>query len=272
MTLSARVAPHLPYVRRFARAVTGSQKSGDAYVASTLEAMLADPSVFPEHLPTRVALYRTFLKILNSVAINNQKSDAGGHPAGLQAVQRNLDSLTPRARQAFLLAAVEEFTLRDAAAVLDVDELEVQQLIDEAGREIARQIATDVVIIEDEPLIALDLEQVVSELGHRVVKIARTQNQAIEAVKAARPGLILADIHLADGGSGLDAVNEILRTFSVPVIFVTAYPQRLLTGKRPEPTFLITKPFSHENVKAVISQALFFDIRGRPEEPKLAHA
>ena len=88
----------------------------------------------------------------------------------------------------------------------------------------------------------------------------------------AKPGLILADIQLADGSSGLDAVNEILRSFSVPVIFVTAYPQRLLTGTRPEPTFLIAKPFHPDNVKAVISQALFFDIRGRPEQPRMATA
>jgi CheY-like chemotaxis protein len=156
--------------------------------------------------------------------------------------------------------------------VLDISPAEVQSLIDEAGREIARQIATDVVIIEDEPLIALDLERLVTSLGHRVVKIARTERQAIEAVSRTRPGLILADIQLADESSGLDAVNEILRQFSVPVIFITAYPQRLLTGTRPEPTFLITKPFHPDNVKAIISQALFFDVRGRPEQPRLATA
>lgn len=133
-------------------------------------------------------------------------------------------------------------------------------------------MATDVVIVEDEPLIALDIEQLVTDLGHRVVKIARTAQHAIEAVERLRPGLLLADIHLADGSSGLDAVNEILRTVSLPVIFLTAFPQRLLTGTRPEPTFLITKPFKPENVKAVISQALFFDIRGRPEQPRLASA
>ena len=166
--------------------------------------------------------------------------------------------------------AVEEFLPSEAAVVLGVDADELRWLIDDAGREIAKQIATDVVIIEDEPLIALDLERLVTALGHRVVKIARTERQAIEAVKRAKPGLILADILLADGSSGLDAVNEILRTFSVPVIFVTAYPQRLLTGTRPEPTFLITKPLHPDNVKAIISQALFFDIRGRPEQPRLA--
>lgn len=268
MSVSERVAPHLPYLRRFARAVTGSQTSGDAYVVSTLEALLADPSVYADNLPPRVALYRAFLKILNSVELNNHTSDQG-HP-GVDAVKRNLESLTPPARQAFLLVAVEEFTPHQAAQVLDVSEQDIQGFIDEAGREIARQMATDVVIIEDEPLIALDLERLVTDLGHRVVKIARTERQAIDAILQTKPGLVLADIHLADGSSGLDAVNEILRTFSVPVIFVTAYPQRLLTGTRPEPTFLITKPFHHDNVRAVISQALFFDIRGRPATPRMA--
>jgi DNA-directed RNA polymerase specialized sigma24 family protein len=271
MSVAEQVAAHLPYLRRFARAVTGTQKSGDAYVVSTLEAILADPAVFPNDIPPRVALYRTFLKILNSIDLNDDRSRDSA-PQGLEAARRNLEILTPPARQAFLLIAVEEFSPQDAALAMDIDAVGLQRLIDEAGREIARQLATDVVIIEDEPLIALDLERLVTTLGHRVVKIARTERQAIEAVKRARPGLILADIQLADGSSGLDAVNEILRAFSVPVIFVTAYPQRLLTGARPEPTFLITKPFHAENVKAIISQALFFDIRGRPEQPRLAMA
>ena len=271
MSVAERVTAHLPYLRRFARAVTGNQKSGDAYVVSTLEAMLADPAIFSEALPTRLALYRTFLKILNSIPVNLQNASEVQHP-GLAAAKRNLETLAPPARQAFLLIAVEEFSPQDAALVLDIEESVLHRLIAEAGREIAHQIATDVVIIEDEPLIALDLERLVTELGHRVVKIARTERQAIEAVRRARPGLILADIQLSDGGSGLDAVNEILRSFSVPVVFVTAYPQRLLTGTRPEPTFLITKPFHPDNVKAVISQALFFDIRGRPEQLRLATA
>jgi DNA-directed RNA polymerase specialized sigma24 family protein len=271
VSIAERITAHLPYLRRFARAATGSQKSGDAYVVSTLEAILADRSIFATDLPPRVALYQIFLKILNSVSLNNRGSE-GTQPAVLEAANRNLDILAPRARQAFLLVAVETFPPSEAATVLGVSADELQALIDEAGREIALQIATDVVIIEDEPLIAMDLEQLVTDLGHRVVRVARTEQQAIAAALQSRPGLILADIHLADGSSGLDAVNEILRSFSVPVIFVTAYPQRLLTGTRPEPTFLISKPFHTDNLKAVISQALFFDIRGRPEQPELATA
>jgi DNA-directed RNA polymerase specialized sigma24 family protein/CheY-like chemotaxis protein len=270
MSVSEQVTAHLSCLRRFARAVTGSQKSGDAYVASALEAILADPGMFPGDLPPRVALYRTFLKLVNSISLNGQGPDAQPQ---LGAVDRNLGILAPKARQAFLLVALEEFASQDAALALDIDLGELERLIDEAGREIARQLATDVVIIEDEPLIALQLELLVKDLGHRVTGIARTHREAIAMVKGARrPGLVLADVRLADGSSGLAAVNDILRSFSVPVVFVTAYPERLLTGTRPEPTFLITKPFRPDNVKAVISQALFFDVRGRVEPPSLATA
>ena len=271
MSIADSISADLPFLRRFGRSVTGSQKSGDAYVVTTLEAILADASVFDTNLAPRVALYKAFLSILNSIALNSCRSDAV-QSAEMQAARRNLQALTPRARQAFLLVAVEEFQPRDAARIMDVSEDELHDLIEEAGRDIARQMATEVVIIEDEPLIALDLVQLVNDLGHKVVRVARTAEQAIEATRRLRPGLVLADIHLADGSSGLDAVNEILRTVSLPVIFVTAFPQRLLTGTRPEPTFLITKPFQPKNVKAVISQALFFDIRGRPEQPSLARA
>ncbi len=269
MSVSEQVSAHLPSLRRFARAATGSQKSGDAYVASTLEAILADPSLFAADLPPRVALFRTFLKIVNSISVNG-KSDVP--QSGVDAASRNLGVLAPKARQAFLLVAVEELSAQDAALALDIDAAELERLIDEAGRSIAEQIATEVVIIEDEPLIAMELEILVRELGHKVIGIARTKQQAVDLANRHRPGLVLADIRLADGSSGLSAVNEILTSFSVPAIFVTAYPERLLTGARPEPAFLITKPFRPENVKAVISQALFFDIRGRAEPSSRAIA
>jgi len=265
MSVGDQIAEHLPYLRRFARAVTMSQECGDAFVVSTLEAILKDPAIFASDLPPRVALYKAFLDVVNGSAPIGNGAERSSHP-GLAAIRRNFNALAPKARQAFLLVCVEEFAPHDAALVLNIDACELQGLIDEAGREIARQMATDVIIIEDEPLIALDLERIVSELGHRVAKIVRTEGQAIEAVKHLRPGLVLADIHLADGSSGLDAVNKILNTLSVPVIFVTAYPQLLLTGARPEPTFLITKPFHPENVKSVISHALFLDVRGLPRE------
>ena len=119
-------------------------------------------------------------------------------------------------------------------------------------------MATTVLIIEDEPVIAADIQALVMELGHRVSEVATTRAEARAAAERNPPGLILADIQLADGSSGIDAVRDILVDTAASVIFITAFPERLLTGERPEPTFLITKPFQPETVKAAISQALFF--------------
>jgi len=130
--------------------------------------------------------------------------------------------------------------------------------MDEANAEIEKELATNVLIIEDEPIIAADIEALVEEIGHTVDSIAATRTEAVKAAMAKRPGLVLADVQLADGSSGIDAVSDILGEFDVPVIFITAFPERLLTGERPEPTYLISKPFQPENVKAAISQALFF--------------
>jgi CheY-like chemotaxis protein len=166
--------------------------------------------------------------------------------------------IAPRSRQAFLLTALEGFTPSEAAQILDTDFEEVEELISEAQAEIDAELATQVLIIEDEPVIAADIEALVRELGHDVVDIAATRGEAVDAAARQRPGLVLADIQLADGSSGIDAVKDILAKFDVPVIFITAFPERLLTGERPEPTFLITKPFQPETVKAAIGQALFF--------------
>jgi CheY-like chemotaxis protein len=156
--------------------------------------------------------------------------------------------------------------------ILNTSPSNVEALIDDAGREIAAQVATDVLIIEDEPMIAMDLESIVEGLGHRVAGVARTHKEAMSAVEKERPGLVLADIQLADGSSGLDAVNEMLGSIEVPVIFITAYPDRLLTGERPEPAFLITKPYQPDTVKAIVSQALFFERRARLREQPSASA
>jgi len=260
MSISQAIAPHLPYLRRFARALAGTQAAGDAYVAATLEVLIEDPSMFDTNLDPRVALFRTFTGLWNSVGVN-LKPDV--QTSSVTPADRKLESITPLPRQAFLLSAVEGFSAPDIATILDLDEGEVMELIDQAGREIAAQVATDVLVIEDEPMIAMDLEGIVEGLGHKVMAVARTHAEAVKAIAHEKPGLVLADIQLADGSSGLDAVNEMLGSFQVPVIFITAYPDRLLTGERPEPAFLITKPYQPDTVKAIVSQALFFERRAR---------
>ncbi len=258
------IAPQIPYLRRFARALTGSQERGDAYVVATLEALVADQRSFRRELTPRAARYHTFVRVWGALPINQVPEPVETGPGGV--VDRRIETLTPLPRQAFLLAALEEFPSNEIAEILGTTEGEVRRLVDVAGAEIAEQITAQVLIIEDEPLIALDIEGIVNDLGHDVVGIATTRTEAGELARSSKPGLVLADIQLADGSSGIDAVNDILKGADMPVIFITAYPERLLTGERAEPTFLITKPFKPEMVKAVISQALFFDVRagGRP--------
>lgn len=257
MSLGQQLAPHLPFLRRYARALTGSQSHGDNYVRATLEAIVAAPDEFPREVDARLGLYRTFHAIWASTdAIVDSEFDTGSGEAISQA---RLSRVTPLSRQALLLTAMEGFTTEDAAYLIDQTREEVEELVDEALSEIENQTRADVLIIEDEPLIAMDLETIVRDQGHEVCGVAVTRDEAVAAARAHRPGLVLADIQLADDSSGIDAVKDILAEFSVPVIFITAFPERLLTGERPEPTFLITKPFQRATVKAAIAQALFFD-------------
>jgi DNA-directed RNA polymerase specialized sigma24 family protein/CheY-like chemotaxis protein len=257
MSIGAEVASHLPFLRRYARALTGSQSTGDAFVRATLEAALADSELAETLRAGRVPLYRAFNKVWASayLEVAEERAGQGLHES---AAQDQLRKITPVNRQALLLTTVEDFSPGEAGTIMDIPEDSVNQLVQEAVDEIERETATSVLIIEDEPLISMQLEDLVRSLGHEICGTAATRSQAQQVVAENRPGLVLADIQLADGSSGLDAVDDILAIDSVPVIFITAYPERLLTGDRPEPTYLITKPFQEDTVRAAISQALFF--------------
>lgn len=263
MSLGQQLQPHLPFLRRYARALTGNQTDGDAYVRATLEAIIAAPQEFPTNVGPRLGLYRTFHAIWHSVSkeLNQGQGTRSGHEAIASA---RLSVIAPQSRQALLLTAMEGFANSEVAYLIETDESHVEALVDEAMVEIEAQTRTRVLIIEDEPIIAMDIETIVRDLGHEVTGIAVTRDEAVREAMADRPGLVLADIQLADDSSGIDAVRDILAEFPVPVIFITAFPERLLTGERPEPTFLITKPFQRATVKAAIAQALFFNSETAP--------
>ena len=264
MSLGQQLYSHLPFLRRYARALTGSQRQGDAYVRAALEAIVAAPDDFPADVDARLGLYRTFHAIWSSARLEEEDA-ADGDEGSRQAVARaRLARVKPKPRQALLLTAMEGFGNGEAAYIMDVPAGDMDALVEEALAEIEQQTRADVLIIEDEPIIAMDIEMIVRDMGHDVTGIAVTRDEAVQLARAKRPGLVLADIQLADDSSGIDAVKDILADFSVPVIFITAFPERLLTGERPEPTFLVTKPFQRSTVKAAIAQALFFDAATSP--------
>ncbi len=256
MGFSKALAPHLALLRRYARALTGSQRSGDAFVAATLQALIEDQATLDPTLDPRVGLYRVFHVIWSSANIESPPEPDSRLAA---KAQERLRALTPLNRQALLLSTVEGFAIPEVGAIIGVSDIEAANLVASARAEIEAQTRARILIIEDELLIAVDLGDIVERLGHQVIASVDTAAKAVTAAKEHRPDLILADIQLADGSSGIDAVKAILSEATVPVVFITAFPDRLLTGERPEPTFLITKPYLEQTVQAAVSQALFFE-------------
>lgn len=257
MSVSENIGAFLPYLRRYARALTGSQTSGDEYVRTTLEAALADPQLANEISASRAALYTAFNRIWKSAHVDAPDEISTGSSHEI-AAQTRLSAIPSLQRQALLLTALEDFSIGETAGILGLSEEETRASVDAALAEIDKESTTQVLIIEDEPLIAMQLENLVTSAGHSVAGMAATRDDARAICAEKIPGLVLADIQLADGSSGIDAVEDILAIANVPVIFITAYPEKLLTGQRPEPTYLITKPFSEQTVRATMSQALFF--------------
>ena len=254
MSLVEKYAPQLPYLRRFARALTGTQMGGDAYVRTALQALVAGDVDMDDSLSPKIALFQMFLGIWNTTGAQLESDDVPG--ADAQSVR--IHKLTPTSRQAFLLNALEGMSVEEIAVIMSISSGEASTLLEQAEADIEKELRTNVLIIEDEPIIAADIEGLVEELGHTVDAIAATHTEAVKAAEKKKPGIVLADVQLADGSSGIEAVTEILGDYDVPVIFITAFPERLLTGDKPEPAYLISKPFRPENVKAAISQALFF--------------
>lgn len=252
---TTEIVEAIPYLRRYARALTGSQTTGDRFAAATLEALLADDAALSAHPDAKVALFRAFHLVWASAG-----SPVGEPDTRMSArAQERMANLTPHSREALILHAVEGFSFADIGAILDIGESQARESANVARREMEAALRGKVLVIEDETVIALDISGIVTEMGHRVTGIAQTCRSAIELASRERPDLILADIQLADNSSGIDAVNEILKQFEdVPVIFITAFPERFLTGKRPEPAFLIAKPFTEDQVRSAVSQAIFF--------------
>ena len=254
--LVAVIENELPYLRRYTRALTGRQDTGDRYAAATIEAILADRDLLDCGLPPKVALFRAFHAIWMSSGAPVDRPE-GTRPESQAQVR--LAGLTRNSREALLLHCIEGFTDDEIGRIMGNSAAEAAELVAIARREMASGLCGDILIIEDEAIIAMDLSAIISEMGHDVTGIARTRDSAERLAAERRPELVLADIQLADNSSGIDAVNSILRDHGdLPVIFITAFPERLLTGQRPEPAFLIAKPFTEEQVRSAVSQAMFF--------------
>jgi DNA-directed RNA polymerase specialized sigma24 family protein/CheY-like chemotaxis protein len=263
MSVSHDIVRLLPYLRRYARALTGSQATGDQYVRICLETILAEPDRIKKAGDLRVELFAVFHDAWDIVDSAIPKAENAADENG---ITRQLATLPSIERQVLLLIALERFSTAETARILGIDESEVVRKLDVARQELRRQVSTRVLIIEDEPVIAMDIAGIVESLGHEVVGVAGRHSEAVELANKHQPGLVLADVQLLDGDSGIVAVQEIMQSMEAPVIFVTGFPERLLTGDRVEPAFIVTKPFDPETLKVAIVQALSF----APVQPERA--
>lgn len=268
-TPAARILPYLPYLRRYARALTGSQDRGDEYVRACVEAILAEPELIPVGENVRLQLFASFHAVWTVLGADLAEAEAAADHAGDAgladfpgsaglAVKRTLTVLPPKERQVLLLVSLEGFSFEETSYILGLEEGQVRDLLDRARSDIRLPGLTEVLIIEDDPIIAMGMSAIVEEMGYRVVGTAARQGEAVEMARRFEPNLVLADIQLADGGNGIASVQQILRGTNVPVIFVTGHPELLLTGERLEPAFVVTKPFQPQALKDAISQALSF--------------
>jgi DNA-directed RNA polymerase specialized sigma24 family protein len=241
----------LPMLRRFARAAVGSQAAGDALVREAMPALVsAAASWTPGALDLRGALFAALARTIRASTIV-----AFPNPTGAPLSQA-LASLAPLERDALLLTTLENFTEAEAAVILSTTPGTVREWIAEAREVLRRLEPARVLIIEDDDLIAEAMARVVTTMGHSVVHRAIAESDALVAARASSPHLVLADIQLGAGGDGLNAAQAIVAETPVPVIFVTGFPERLLTGEAPEPAFVVSKPYREETLRTAIGQAL----------------
>jgi DNA-directed RNA polymerase specialized sigma24 family protein len=256
--LSHEIARHLPFLRRYARALTGSQRRGDRYVRVCLETILAEPRRITAESDVRRQLYAVFHDVWTVVqsTVAETDGDAADGDVNTDRLPKGLAGLPPIERQVLLLVSLEGFSYEDTGTILGIDREEARRLLHSAQEEMQRQTAMPVLIIEDEQLIAMDLARIVEEMGHRLCGTASRKQEALELAELTQPALVLADIQLQHGDNGIQTVREILKRIEAPVIFVTGFPERLLTGEALEPAFVITKPFNPQALKTAIAQAL----------------
>lgn len=253
--LMEEAAATLPYLRRYARALTGSQQRGDQWVRICVEVLLQQPDLLKAEATTKAGIFTVFHRLQQPFGgLDTPTADDGpGAPARLKT---HLTDIPQRQRQVLLLTFLEGFSVEEAARIIGLDAAEAEIDLKRARDELQRVASVRVLVIEDEAVIALDVAKIVRNAGHQVVGIAATERAAIDLAKKHNPHLVLADIQLRDGDSGIAAVREILKAVSAPVIFVTGFPERLLTGHGLEPAFVITKPFDPDMLKTAMAHAL----------------
>jgi CheY-like chemotaxis protein/DNA-directed RNA polymerase specialized sigma24 family protein len=244
----------LPDLRRYARALSGSRALGDGWIAACLESLLSNPARLRPGDDVKFEMLRRLHRCAKRATGGAPGQAAENEPR--DRLEREMLDLPLVDRQILLLVALEGFSLDRAALLTGLRRCDAARRLDAVRRRLSARVPARVLIIEDEPIVAMDLVTVVRNAGHVSTGVAPTNRRALELARDRAPDLILADVRLRSGESGIAAIKEILRAGALPVIFVTGYPERVLTREGIEPSLLVPKPFDPEFLGRAINQAV----------------
>jgi PAS domain S-box-containing protein len=118
--------------------------------------------------------------------------------------------------------------------------------------------ATRILIVEDEAVVAMDLERRLRKSGYEVSATASTAEQALTSIEQTPPDLVLMDIHLEHSSDGIEAAREVHRLHQIPVVFLTAYADQatLERALAAEPFSYLIKPVGTANLTTTIELSL----------------
>ena len=254
-----RLMAQLPYMRRYGRALTGSTNRGDDLVTLAVEAALTEPERYHLDTDDEPVTRRRLYTLLNELF----DADAGaagaivspaepGHP-----IEAALSSLPEQERRVFLLVSLEELSTPQAADVMGIHADEARDALGRAQNAMREQLVANILIVEDDAIIAYDLTETVLGMGHKVCGTAATMEEALAAAAANQPSLALMDLRLAHGGSGITTAQALRETRALPIIFVTAFAEELKQRGLDYLGPVIKKPFTREQIERAITQAVF---------------
>lgn len=247
------VTKELPYLRRYARVISGNQMTGDLCVETLLLEHVITPQASDAHLPKdRIELFA----LLDEILVNFAPAPSLTEPN--TAFQR----LSFLSRRALFLTAVEQLDPTAVEMILKVRPHDLTVIMNETEKRLASSLATDVLIVKGTGRIALQLQEIVESLGHRIIAQANTRGDAVREARATRPGLMLVESQLADGSSGFGALDDIRKFHKAPSIVITSLQDRMRIGRDNEPAFLVSTPLQVDHVKSVICRALLAVIAG----------
>jgi len=254
-----RLMAQLPYMRRYGRALTGSMTHADDLVTCGVEAALTEPEAYEldssDELAQRRRLYGLMNRLFDAdggIPSTPPPTATPNHP-----IETALASLPELERRIFLLVSLEELSTVQAADVLGDSVETVREALGRAQTAMREQLVANILIVEDDAIIAYDLTETVLAMGHKVCGTAATMEEALATAAANQPSLALMDLRLAHGGSGITTAQALRETRALPIIFVTAFAEELKQRGLDYLGPVIKKPFTREQIERAITQAVF---------------